>query len=157
MATATPSPTPHTAAELEALERSRRHMLAAVVITSALWLVPPIVQGFAGEALPRTLRSVLVLVGVLGALAWMLFMWRFHRFQGRVQNDPALRAQLDDERILALRRESICRGWMVLVIALGLGIAAAPFTELPDVALLYALMLVAVNAPILFFLALDRD
>ena len=41
--------------------------------------------------------------------------------------------------------------------AVALGVAVAPFVELPVRAVLLTLLLVAVDAPILFYLALDRD
>ena len=148
---------PNPAAEIETLERSRRRMLASVVVTSALWLVPQIVQGLWAGALPRGLAVALVLAGVGGALAWMAFMWRYHSFQQRVMTDPELRSRLDDERVVALRKDAILRGWGVLVAALAAGVAAAPFVDLPDVPVMLTLLLVGVNAPIVFFLILDRD
>jgi hypothetical protein len=142
--------------EIEALDRSRRHMLVTVIVASTASMLPWILRGALGESLPPTLNTVLILVGVAGAVAYVVFMMRFHRFQTRVHGDPALRARLDDERVLALRREAISRGWLVLVVVLGLGVAVAPFAALPDQAVLMVLLLVAVNAPIGFFLFLDR-
>jgi hypothetical protein len=150
----TPSISP---ADLEALDRSRRQMLASVVITSALWLVPQILQTALGDGLPRTVTAVLILAGLAGAVAWMVFMWRMHRFQQRVLASDDLRHRLDDERVIALRREAIYRGWVVLLILLAIGVAVAPFVELPVMAVLLTLLLVGVDGPIVFFLALDRD
>lgn len=143
-------------AEIEALDRSRRQMLVAVVVTTALWMIPQILRGIGGDRLPHTLSAVMILIGVAGALANVFFMLRYHRFQMRVLADPDLRERLDDERVLDVRREAIYRGWVILVLLIGLGIGVAPFADLPDQAVLLTLMLVAVNAPILFFLALDR-
>lgn len=142
---------------LDALERSRRHMLTAVVVTSILWIVPQILQDVLSEGLSGPARGALILAGLAGGLIWMVSMWRFHRFQQQVLDDPDLRRRLDDERVLALRREAIYRGWIVMVVAVSLGVAAAPFVELPDLAVLLTLLLLGVNAPIMFFLALDRD
>jgi len=141
--------------DLDALERSRRRMLMAVVAASTLWLAPQIVRGFFPTGLPHALSASLALAGMAGALAYLVFMMRFHGFQRRVLGDPELRERMNDERVIALRREAIYRGWIVLVLAVGLGVAAAPFTDLPDQATLLTLLLVAVDAPILFFLALD--
>lgn len=143
-------------ADIDALDRARRRMLTAVLVTSTLWLLPQILQGILGDGMPRVLSTTMILAGVAGALAWMFFMLRFHRFQTRVHGDPELRGRLDDERVLAVRREAIYRGWLLVVVALGLGVAVAPFAELPDQAVLMTLMLLAVNAPIVFFLVLDR-
>ena len=142
--------------ELDALDRSRRHMLIAVVTTSTLWLVPQILRGVFDEGLPQALNNALIVAGVVGALAYVFFMLRFHRFQMRIHGDPELRERLDDERVIELRKESIYRGWIILVLAVGLGVAVAPFADLPDQPVLLTLMLLAVNAPIMFFLALDR-
>lgn len=150
----TPSISP---ADLEALDRSRRQMLASVVITSALWLVPQILQTALGDGLPRPVTAMLILAGLAGAVVWMVFMWRMHRFQQRVLASDDLRHRLDDERVIALRREAIYRGWVVLLILLAIGVAVAPFVELPVMAVLLTLLLVGVDAPIVFFLALDRD
>ncbi|MEN8006045.1 MAG: hypothetical protein ABFS42_03480 [Candidatus Krumholzibacteriota bacterium] len=142
--------------ELDALDRSRRHMLIAVVATSTLWLVPQILRSAFDEGLPQVLNIALIVAGVVGALAYVFFMLRFHRFQKRILGDPGLRERLDDERVLILRKEAIYRGWVILVLAVGLGVAVAPFADLPDQAILLTLMLLAVNSPILFFLVLDR-
>jgi len=147
----------NTMVEIEALERSRRHMLVAVLIASTIWFAQMILSGLVGDGLPANLKIALFAAGMVGALAFMLLMFRFHRFQMRVHGDPALRERLNDERIQEVRREAIYRSWWVLVIAVALGVAVAPFVELPDQALLLTLMLVAVNGPIVFFLALDRD
>ena len=143
--------------QIESLERARRRMLVAVVIATTAWFLPQILHGVLAEGLPRAATAALIVVGVAGALVYVASMWRFHRFRQRVQGDPELRRRLDDERVAALRREAICRGWIVLVIALGVGVAAAPFVELPAQAVLLTLLLVAVDAPLVFFLALDRD
>jgi hypothetical protein len=143
--------------EVESLERWRRQMLATVVVTTILWFVPQILQTVLADGLPAAARAALVVAGLLAALVWMLAMWRYHRFQQRVHADPELRRRLDDERVLALRREAIYRGWLVLVVAVALGVAVAPFVELPDQAVLLTLLLIGVDAPIVFFLALDRD
>ena len=148
---------PDSTADLDALDRSRRHMLIAVVATSTLMLLPQILQGILDDKLPDKLGSALILAGIAGALAFVVFMLRFHRFQTRVHGDPELRQRLDDERVLEMRREAVYRGWVTLVVVVGLGVAVAPFAALPDQAVLLTLMLLAVNAPILFFLALDRS
>ncbi len=146
-----------TPALVEALERARRHMLLAVVVTTTVWLLPQILVSAAEGLLPGTLVAVLSLAGVLGALAWMVFMWRFHRFQQRVLAQPELRQHLDDERVQQLRREAVFRAWVLLVVVIGAGVAASPFTALPDQAVLTTLLLLAVDAPLVFFLVLDRD
>lgn len=143
-------------AEIEALDQSRRHILVAVATTSTLWMLPEILRGVFGDTLPQVFNNVLILAGVIGSLAFMVFMFRFHRFQMRVLGDPELRQRLDDERVLELRREAIYRGWIILVIALAICVAVAPFTELPDQAVLLTLMLFGVNSPIVWFLILDR-
>lgn len=142
--------------EIDALERSRRHMLTAVVATSTLWLLPQIVQGIKDDWLPGPLNTALVLAGVVGALAYVVFMMRFHRFQMRVHADPELRRRLNDERVLEMRMKAVYRTWVILVVAVALGVAAAPFTDLPDTPVLLTLMLLAVNSPIIFFLVMDR-
>ncbi len=142
--------------QLDALEQSRRIMLLAVIITSNLWLLPLIIQNIFEDSLSRGLYSVLVIAGILGGLVWMVSMFKYHRFQMRVLEDPELRERLDDERVLEIRREAIYRGWFVLVVALALGVGAAPFFDLPDQAVLLSLLLLGVNAPIVFFLILDR-
>jgi hypothetical protein len=148
---------PNPAAQIEILDRSRRRMLASVVATSVLWFVPQIVQGLWAGALPRGLTIVLVLAGIGAAFAWMGFMWRYHSFQQRVLADPDLRSRLDDERVVALRKDAILHGWAVLVAALGVGVAAAPFVDLPDMPVMLLLLLLAVDGPIVAFLILDRD
>ena len=145
-----------TFSQLDALDRSRRHMLTAVVATSTLWILPQILQGVLYETLPHIVNSILVIAGMTGGLAWMAFMFRYHRFQMRVLGDPELKKRLDDERITQIRREAIYRGWFVLVVAVAIGVFVAPFAELPDQAVLLSLMLLGVNAPIVFFLVMDR-
>lgn len=142
--------------QIEALDRSRRQMLASVAITSVLWFLPSIVQGLWAGTLPRGLNIVLILAGIAGAAVWMFSMWRYHNFQQKVQADPELRRRLDDERVIALRKEAILGGWGILLAALTVGVALAPFVELPDVPVMLILLLVGVNAPILIFLILDR-
>jgi hypothetical protein len=44
-----------------------------------------------------------------------------------------------------------------VAIAIALGVAVAPFVEIPDQGLLLTLMLLVVNSPIVYFLVLDRD
>ena len=109
------------------------------------------------DGIPHRLNIALVIAGIVVALAYVVFMLRYHRFQMRVLGDPELRQRLDDERVIELRKEAIYRGWITLVLAVGLGVAVAPFADLPDQAILLTLMLLAVNAPIMFFLALDRS
>jgi len=147
------SPTP---AVLDQLERARRRMLLAVVATSAVWLAPQIVIAVSESVLPGTVVAALSAAGVVGAVTWMVFMWRFHRFQASVQRQPELRRLLNDERIVAVRREAVFRTWAVMIVMLAAGVAAGPFVPLPGQAVVLALLLVAVDAPILFFLALDR-
>jgi hypothetical protein len=142
--------------QIEVLDRSRRQMLASVVVTSVLWFLPQIVQGLWAGSLPPVLNKVLIVAGLAGAGVWMAAMWRYHRFQQKVQADPELRRRLDDERVIALRKEAILRGWGILLAALTVGVALAPFVELPDVPVMLILLLVGVNAPILIFLILDR-
>ncbi len=146
----------HSTTDIDALERSRRLMLLAVVATSTLMLLPMILYGIIGERLPRMLHDGLIIATIVGALTYVVFMMRFHRFQKRVLSDPDLRQRMDDERVLEMRKEAIYRGWMILVLVIGLGVSVAPFVDLPAQAVLLALMLVAVNMPILFFLDLDR-
>ena len=152
---ADPGPSP--AGTIEALDRARRRMLVAVVVTSTLWLLPQILVSVSEDLLPGAAIAALSLAGVLGAMAWMVFMWRFHRFQQRVLGQPELRRRIDDERVQQLRREAVFRAWVLLVLVIGAGVAASPFTALPDQAILQTLLLLAVNAPLVFFLILDRD
>ena len=93
---------------------------------------------------------------MIGALAWMFFMWRYHRFRRGLLEDPSAAKQLDDERVRDLRRESIHRSWFVLVVATGVGVAGSALTDLPAQPILLALLLIAVEAPLVFFLCLDR-
>ena len=76
-----------------------------------------------------------------GAAVWLVAMGRYHRFQRRILADPELRRRLDDERVITLRREAVYRGWLVLVVAVALGVVVAPFVELPDQAVLLTLLL----------------
>ena len=142
--------------QVEALERSRRRLMIALVITILLWFVPQILDDLAPAALPHTLRSILVVLGVVGGLLWMGFMLRYNRFQRMVRNRPELRERLDDERIGQLRHQAVYRGWVALLICVAVGVAVAPFVTIPDQALLLTLLLVGVTAPIVFFLWLDR-
>lgn len=157
MKASNPHPAQSIVAEIESLERSRRAVLIAVVVTSAAWMLPQIVQSVMAESIPRLLNNALIITGILGALAFTGFMLRYHHFQTKVHGDPQLRSHLDDERIVELRKEAIYRGWFTVMVMIAAGVGIAPFAELPDQAILLALMLVAGNAPILFFLALDRD
>ena len=143
--------------ELDALDRSRRHMLMAVVITSILMLLPQIVRGIKDDLLPGALNTALVLVGVVGSLAFVIFMMRFHRFQMRVHGDPELRQRMNDERVIEMKMKAVYRAWVTVVVAVALGVAVAPFADLPDQVVLLTLMLLSVNAPIIFFLILDRN
>lgn len=142
--------------DLDVLERSRRQMLIAVVATSSVWMVAQIVQAIFNNRLPSPFNAILVIAGIIGALAFVVFMLRFHRFQMKVLADPKLRQRLDDERVIELRKEAIYRGWIILIIAIAIGVAVAPFIDLPGQVVLLTLMLIGVNAPIMFFLALDR-
>lgn len=142
--------------DLDVLDRSRRQMLIAVVATSSVWMVAQIIQSIFNNRLPSPFNAILVIAGIIGALAFMVFMLRFHRFQMKVLADPKLRQRLDDERILELRKEAIYRGWIILIIAIAIGVAVAPFIDLPGQVVLLTLMLIGVNSPIVFFLALDR-
>jgi hypothetical protein len=155
----TPQDPPHTITPdtIEVLDRARRRMLVAVVLTSTLWLGPQILVAVAEDLLSGAVVAGLSLAGVVGAVAWMVFMWRVHRLQRRVLRQPDLRRRLDDERTGQLRREAGFRAWVLLVVVLGAGVAASPFATLPDQAVLLTLLLLAVNAPIVFFLVLDRD
>ena len=146
-----------TIAEIEALEQSRRGVLIAVVVASVAWLGPQAIQGAFADSLPTLLNNALIIVGVLGSLAFMAFMFRYHRFERKILANPQLHSHLDDERVVEVRKEAVYRGWITLAIVIAAGVAAAPFTELPDQSVLLTLLLVAVNAPILFFLALDKD
>lgn len=156
LTTATPTGE-HSLDEIEALERSRRRMLLSVVIALAVWIVPQILHTSLEDGLPRPVYAALVLAGIAGALVFVVLMLRYHRFQTRVQSDPELRRRLDDERVVALRKEAIYRGWWTVALAIALGVAIAPFVEIPDQGLLLTLMLIVVNAPIVYFLVLDRD
>lgn len=147
-------PTP---SALEGLDRARRHMLLALVIASVLMLLPQILLSVSEDHVPHAVTAGLAIAAMVGGFVWMGFMWRFHRFQQRVKNRPELRRHLNDERVVAIRREVVFRSWVVLVVLLAAGVAVAPFVALPDQAVLLTLRLVAVDAPILFFLTLDRD
>ena len=114
---------------IEALDRARRRMLILVAVTCTLWFAPQIVLAFSADLLPRVAVVILTLAGMAGAVAWMSQMWCYHRFQQRLLERPDQRRHLDDERVRALRLQAVYRAWWVL----------------------------AVNAPIVFFLALDRD
>jgi uncharacterized membrane protein len=86
----------------------------------------------------------------------MFFLWRMHRFKRRLQADPATRDRLEDERVREVRREAIYRSWFALVVALGLGVALTALVSVPARPLMLVLLLLAVDAPIVFFLVLDR-
>lgn len=142
--------------DLDVLDRSRRQMLITVVATSSVWMLAQIIQSIFQNRLPQSLNAILVIAGIIGALAFVVFMLRFHRFQMKVLADPELRQRLDDERVIELRKKAIYRGWIILIIAIAIGVAVAPFIDLPGQVVLLTLMLIGVNAPIVFFLALDR-
>ena len=150
-------PSDATPSELEDLDCARRHMLLALVIASILMLLPQILMSVSEESVPHAVTAGLAIAAMVGGFVWMGFMWRFHRFQQRVKNRPELRGFLNDERVMAIRREAVFRTWFVLVVIIGLGVAVAPFVTLPDQTVLLTLLLVAVDTPLLFFLALDRD
>lgn len=152
-----PDPSRPSPSALEDLDRARRHMLSSLVIASVLMLLPQILLSISEESVPHTVTVGLAIAAMIGGFVWMGFMWRFHRFQQRVKNQPELRRSLNDERIVSIRREAVFRTWFVLVVIIGLGVAVAPFVTLPDQAVLLTLLLVAVDTPLLFFLALDRD
>lgn len=141
---------------IDALDRARRQMLVAVVAASLVWLLPQVVLTAGNEELATPWLQTMSVVAVAGALAWMFFMWRYHRFRRRVESDEQLRERLDDERVREVRRESIYRSWWVLVVVIGLGVGLSALTELRAQPVLLVLLLVAVDAPLLFFLALDR-
>lgn len=141
---------------IDALDRARRQMLWAVIVTSTLWLLPQVVLATDWGGLAVAWRAGLGLAAAAGALAWMFFMWRYHRFQRNIRGDEALSRRVDDERVREVRRESIQRAWYVLVVALGLGVAASAWADLPAQPILLALLLLGVNLPLLFFLHLDR-
>lgn len=141
---------------IDALDRARRRMLTAVVLTSLLWLLPQVALTARSGGLASPWGQVLAGLAALGALAWMFYMWRYNRFRRRIERDEELRRRLDDERVREVRRDSIYRSWWVLVVVIGVGVAATALTDLPAQPVLLALLLVAVDAPLLFFLAMDR-
>lgn len=141
---------------IESLDRVRRRMLWAVVVTSLLWLLPQITLVGGADDLPATWRVPLVVATLFGAGAWMFFMWRMRRFNRRLRADPATRDRLEDERVREVRREAIYRSWFVIVVTLGLGVALSALVSVPSQPLMLVLLLLAVDAPIVFFLVLDR-
>ncbi len=142
--------------EIETLEASRRRMLLSVALFMLLWFLPQILEELGTEAFSGSLRSLFAILGAAGGIVWMVLMFRFHRLQTKVRNRPELRERLNDERIVQLRREAVYRAWVTLLVLVAMGVALAPFAELPSQALLMTLLLVGVDAPILFFLWLDR-
>lgn len=142
---------------IEAMDRARRQMLIMVVVTCTLFLAPQIVLTFSAGHLSRAAVVILTLAGMAGAVAWMVQMWRYHRFQKRLCERPDLRRRLEDERVRALRLQAIYRAWWVLAVVVAIGVGIGPFVELPHMAVLLTLLLLTVNLPIVFFLALDRD
>jgi amino acid permease len=141
----------------EAMDRVRRQMLIMVVVACTAWFAPQIVLTFSAELLSRTVVVILTLAGMAGAVAWMVQMWRYHRFQKRLGERPDLRHRLDDERVRTLRLQAIYRAWWVLAVVVAIGVGIGPFVELPHMAVLLTLLLLTVNLPIVFFLSLDRD
>lgn len=146
----------HSAASIDALDRTRRNLMIVVVITSSIMMLSQAAGSAFFDQMPVILRNTLIFAGVTGSLLFVVFMMRFQMFQTRVQGDPELRKRLDDERILTLRREAIMHGWVVVLLALAAGVAVAPFADLPDQAVLPVLLLLAVNTPIVSLLIRDR-
>ena len=142
--------------EIETLEKSRRRMLLSVALFMLVWFVPQILESLGPETFPRGLRALFAVLGAVGGIVWMVLMLRFHRLQTKVRNRPELQERLNDERVRQLRREAVYRGWVTMVVLVAVGVALAPFVEIPGQPLLMTLLLVGVEAPILFFLWLDR-
>ena len=151
------TPKTHTAASIDALDRSRRHLMIVVVITSSIMLLSQAAGSAFFDHTPQILKNVLILAGVAGSLLFVVFMMRYNRFQMRVLADPDLRKRLDDERVLSLRREAIMHGWVAVLVVVAIGVGIAPFVELPDQAVLPVLLLLAVHTPLVSFLIRDRD
>ena len=146
----------HSAASIDALDRTRRQLMIVVVITSSIMLLSQVAGVALFDQMPRLLRNTLILAGVAGSLIFVVFMMRFHRFQMRVHADPELRKKLNDERVIALRREAIMHGWVAVLVATAFGVSIAPFADLPDQVVLPVLLLLAVNTPIVSLLIRDR-
>ena len=146
----------HSAASIDALDRTRRRLMVVVVITSSIMLLSQVAGAAFFDTVPRVLKNTLILAGVAGSLLFVVFMMRFHRFQMRVHADPELRMKLNDERVVALRREAIMHGWVAVLVATAFGVSIAPFTDLPDQAVLPVLLLLAVNTPLVSILIRDR-
>lgn len=142
--------------QAESLEKSRRRLMIALVATTALWFLPQILDSFVPEAIPHSLKTVLIFLGLIGNLLWLVFMYRFFRYQQLVLGRPELQDRLEDERIGAIRREAGFRGWATLLVFVAVGVGLAPFVVIPVQALLMTLLMVGVTAPLLFFLWLDR-
>lgn len=146
----------HSAASIDALDRTRRHLMIVVVITSSIMLLSQAAGAAFFDSVPRILKNTLILTGVAGSLLFVVFMMRYQRFQMRVHADPELRKRLDDERVIALRRDAIMHGWAVVLVAVAIGVGLAPFADLPDQVVLPVLLLLAVNTPIVSLLIRDR-
>jgi hypothetical protein len=143
--------------DIDALDRSRRHLFVLVIITSSIMLLSQAAGAAFFHDMPPLLSKILILAGVAGSLLFVVFMMRYQRFQMRVHGDPELRKRLDDERVITLRKEAIMHGWVAVLVAVAAGVALAPFVELPDQAVLPVLLLLAVNTPLVSFLIRDRD
>lgn len=101
------------------LDRERRRMLAGFLEGFVAWQLAQIVQDLfdgqiAGYLIPVLHAAALIGMGIFG---W--YGYRIIRLCKQLEGDPALDEALNDERIRALRQESLAFSFWVLVIYIG--------------------------------------
>lgn len=141
---------------IDALERTRRRMLAGFLVAYVTWQVPTIVQEAAGARMPPGIVGASSVLAALAAVVWIaysLWLWRLLR---QLAHDPAMAEALDDERVEQARSRALAFGFWALLVYLAMARLAAFLLEISAATVAQSGLVVAVAAVIGAFLVYDR-
>ena len=106
-------------ANVEQLDRLRRCMLLGFLDGYLAWQLPQVVNAVWGDVLPGHIHTLLNLTMLLGVVSFVFYGWRIIRIHQRAQDDPAVGAALNDERVCLLRHRALATGFWTVILYLG--------------------------------------
>lgn len=141
---------------IDALDQTRRRMLAGFLVAFVAWQVPTIVQEEVAARMPPGIVGAFSVLGALAGIVWIAYSLRLWRLQRQVAREPAAAAALDDERVREARSRALAFGFWALVVYLATARLVAFLLEISPATVAQSGLLVAAAASIGAFLVYDR-
>lgn len=142
---------------VDILGRSRRRMLLGFAIAFIAWQVPTVLDEVLAGSVPDRYGVLLTVLAAVAGIVCLVFAIRYVRTARAIARDASVAAALDDERVRAIRNRSYAVGFWTIggfliatrLLALGWDLSASAVAQIG--------LIVAVAAPIVTFVVLDRE